>query len=518
MFKLMRVLVVACFAFSAFGQTHDLEIVSLTLDKLVVHNGERVNITVRVRNNGPDAAQHVFLDFDRIYPRFYIDSTVPAGWACDYPGPMPLAISCQADSFPAGADVEFKVTALAPPYDADPFRITASLNSSRIDVGDGPNFRLLDVDLLPSTTLSDLAIPSQPDRSGVLPGTVLQMELRPRNDGPSDAHNVFFSIDPFGFGLTAAGGEGWTCTARGSGSGCTRPLLAAGTEAPVTVKFTVPQAETPIELSARLFGEDVRDTNYSNNFSYTRIGVGAAEAWQRVLLPLVDAETHGANGSVWRTDVSMLVLSDTAPEIHPEACEIFLECFPYTTPLRKQFDLLQSGYLVSSGSGGQFIYVRAEDAGKTRFNARVYDSSRFNETAGSEVPVVREPQFRTDTVALLNIPISSQYRHMLRIYDADARNGARVAIRVYAADEEQPRANFIRKLTVPSGGFTTTTTNALLPIRPAYTQLDPIDLLNDIDFRVMRIEVEPLDPGLRIWAFASITNNETQHVTVISPQ
>jgi hypothetical protein len=517
MFKLMRVLVVACFAFSAFGQIHDLEIVSINLDKPVIHNGERVHITVRVRNNGPDAAQHVFVDFDRVYYRFYLDATAPAGWTCEHPEALPVAVSCQTESFPAGADVEFKTTILAPAYDQDPFRIGVTVNSSRIDVGDGPNFRQLDLTLLPSTTVADLAIGTPADLTGVLPGTVLQMELRPRNNGPADAHNVFFSIDPYGFGLTAAGGGGWTCAARGDGFGCTRPLLSAGAEAPVTVKFTAPQAEAAVDLFGRLFAEDVRDTVFANNISETRIGVGDADAWQRILIPLIDPEAPGANGALWRTEVSMLVMAETAAEIHPTVCEVVLECFPFEPPLRRQFDLLTSGYNVSSGAGGQFIYVRAEDAGKVRLNARVYDASRTNATAGSEVPVVREPLFHTDAVELLNIPIHSQYRHTLRIYDADARDGARVAIRIYAAGEEQPRATVIRTLSVPARNYRTTT--ALLPVRPAYTQLDPIDLLpNGADFRTMRIEVEPLDAGLRVWAFASITNNETNHVTVISPQ
>ncbi|HEY0593460.1 MAG TPA: hypothetical protein VGF40_16935 [Thermoanaerobaculia bacterium] len=32
----------------------------------------------------------------------------------------------------------------------------------------------------------------------------------------------------------------------------------------------------------------------------------------------------------------------------------------------------------------------------------------------------------------------------------------------------------------------------------------------------IRIEVRATDPAVRIWGFATITNNETQHVTVIS--
>lgn len=31
------------------------------------------------------------------------------------------------------------------------------------------------------------------------------------------------------------------------------------------------------------------------------------------------------------------------------------------------------------------------------------------------------------------------------------------------------------------------------------------------------IEVVPITPGLRIWAMLSVTNNETQQVTLITP-
>ena len=34
----------------------------------------------------------------------------------------------------------------------------------------------------------------------------------------------------------------------------------------------------------------------------------------------------------------------------------------------------------------------------------------------------------------------------------------------------------------------------------------------------IRIEVTPLVTGLRFWSYVSVTNNETQHVTTISPE
>jgi hypothetical protein len=34
----------------------------------------------------------------------------------------------------------------------------------------------------------------------------------------------------------------------------------------------------------------------------------------------------------------------------------------------------------------------------------------------------------------------------------------------------------------------------------------------------VRLEVEPVTEGLRLWAFVTVVHNETQHATVISPQ
>jgi len=34
----------------------------------------------------------------------------------------------------------------------------------------------------------------------------------------------------------------------------------------------------------------------------------------------------------------------------------------------------------------------------------------------------------------------------------------------------------------------------------------------------IRIEVRAPEGGSRFWAFVSVTNNQTQHVTIISPQ
>jgi hypothetical protein len=32
----------------------------------------------------------------------------------------------------------------------------------------------------------------------------------------------------------------------------------------------------------------------------------------------------------------------------------------------------------------------------------------------------------------------------------------------------------------------------------------------------LRVDIEPLDPTLRLWSFVSVTNNDTHHVTTFS--
>ena len=54
----------------------------------------------------------------------------------------------------------------------------------------------------------------------------------------------------------------------------------------------------------------------------------------------------------------------------------------------------------------------------------------------------------------------------------------------------------------------------------AYAQLDITDLLKLRKAwpAVARVEIVPRTPGSRYWAFVSLTNNQTQLVTLVTPQ
>lgn len=170
-----------------------------------------------------------------------------------------------------------------------------------------------------------------------------------------------------------------------------------------------------------------------------------------------------------------------------------------------------------AGHPGVMLFYSPEHEATIHFSLRVQDMSRQALTWGTEIPVVREHEFRTGRLSLPQIPLDARFRPMLRIYDVD-RHGGSVAIRFFDEDGVLLAEESV-ELIVPEGYQRG---DGLLYYDywyPAWAQVGdfvarhPQLAGND---RV-RIEVEP-QAGVRFWAFVSVTNNETQHVTLITPQ
>ncbi|HUP44234.1 MAG TPA: hypothetical protein VM779_01865 [Thermoanaerobaculia bacterium] len=144
-------------------------------------------------------------------------------------------------------------------------------------------------------------------------------------------------------------------------------------------------------------------------------------------------------------------------------------------------------------------------AARLSFNLRVRDLSRQAETLGTEIPVVRESEFLTEKMTLLNVPTDERFRPMLRVYR-------------FLAFLEPPgtvRLRFYR-IGVTPDVLLSEQTLALAGSGIGYAQLAsfPPEVLNET---AVRIDLELLTP-MQFWAFVSVTNNATQHVTIITPQ
>lgn len=238
---------------------------------------------------------------------------------------------------------------------------------------------------------------------------------------------------------------------------------------------------------------------------------------ERLLLP-ISLETAdgipGAFGSRWRTFLDIFNESEETVFVgqNPE-----LDC-PFECP--SQFFNGRSPVSIIGAVGqpstpAAFVYTSVPATGVVRFNLRVQDLSRQALTWGTELPVVRERDFTTTRMTLLSVPLHSRFRQTVRIYDFDANVGSRVIVRVKAADSDLTLAE--KEVVLAGGGIRN---DEGRPLTPAYAQLGDLkaEFAGLDDHTSVRLEFEPLTPGLRIWSFVSITNNETQHVTTITPQ
>jgi len=131
-------------------------------------------------------------------------------------------------------------------------------------------------------------------------------------------------------------------------------------------------------------------------------------------------------------------------------------------------------------------------------NSRIRDLSRGALNAGTEVPVVRENDFK-DRIRLLNIPTGKNYRTLLRVW----ASGEPVKMFLFDMDQVASLVSSPAPLKPAQGGLLYGTADLTPFFDGPYDHLD--------------VTVHA-GAATRIWAMVSITNNDTQQVTVISPQ
>jgi hypothetical protein len=225
----------------------------------------------------------------------------------------------------------------------------------------------------------------------------------------------------------------------------------------------------------------------------------------RILLPIAIEDVNGAYGSVWTTELWYRNESDTPTQVWPPD-------HPHVAATSKLTLPLPISRPVLAERPGIFIYVRRIVADDVRFSVVLRDLSRGHEDWGTEIPVVRENDFRGGRVVLINVPTDSRFRHSLRIYEAGLQGAARVRIEIFP--ESPLRAPSIASLDVDL------TVRGQPTFDPGYAQLlsllDAFPIIRAAD-RV-RVEITALTPGANLWAFVALTNNTTQHVALVTPQ
>jgi hypothetical protein len=168
------------------------------------------------------------------------------------------------------------------------------------------------------------------------------------------------------------------------------------------------------------------------------------------------------------------------------------------------------------GVDGAFLYVPKPLADAAKMSLRVRDTSKNAASLGTDIPVVRGSDAAGD-LTLIDIPVEPQYRATLRIYAFTAAP-MQVGVTIYREDGLIP----IDHLDLDLIGIVNTLFDPF-PSHPAYLALDPLTPAVRAAGGRVRIELTNYNqilspPPPPIWAFVSITNNETQQVTVVTPK
>ncbi|MHB0969656.1 MAG: hypothetical protein ACYC7A_13595 [Thermoanaerobaculia bacterium] len=248
----------------------------------------------------------------------------------------------------------------------------------------------------------------------------------------------------------------------------------------------------------------------------------------KILLPVVTdpAGIDGAYGSIWATRLSVLNTGSRDVVLDGYDFQICgFECDAYR-PTPPGITFHPELYWSSDSAEGYFLTTMAADLPLLRIELHVQDLSRQALTWGTEIPVVSEHEAYADALELHGIPVDLRFRARLRVYDFQALpvpdRSASVRYEVFAvrptlelpfepasgppAPQDEPLVSGTLLFGRGNGGF-----------RPGYAFLDLDRLPLPPNVERIRVRVTPITPDLRFWAFVSVTNNETQHVTTISP-
>jgi hypothetical protein len=230
----------------------DLEVVSVVPSTPNVVIDETFQITVHVRNNGPEAAP-ASVAAGANAGVLLRGITGPAGWTCETDTPrFGYALNCAMPSMAAKSEAQFVMTLTAPQHSAVTYRVSA-LASTPSDPVELNNRVETTLGLDTSEMHAELALIAQPETNG-------RAKFEVRNNGPHNATDV---VVVFGENVSASG-AGWKCGAPGKTVACSRAALAPGVSTTITVTPTAP-AGTTVPIDGRVRAEKIYDENGRNN-------------------------------------------------------------------------------------------------------------------------------------------------------------------------------------------------------------------------------------------------------------
>jgi hypothetical protein len=246
-----------------------------------------------------------------------------------------------------------------------------------------------------------------------------------------------------------------------------------------------------------------------------------AQTYSRFLMPIYwEGPVHGAFGSVWevRTWVHYFGTEPTTIVPRPNICAVLCPGVGGYLDPGKAPEFM---YAEFADVAGGLIYIPAEHKSEVAFGSNIRDTSRSDQSAGTEVPIVPEADIQNAPLYLLDVQLGPQMRDALRIYALPETESPEVEIRFFRTPTPNERGTYSdiieflgsRRVQLvrdsPREGFV---------LHPSFAAIHNFDQFPElIGEESVWIEIVPLTSGLRVWAMVSVTNNDTQQITLVTP-
>lgn len=214
--------------------------------------------------------------------------------------------------------------------------------------------------------------------------------------------------------------------------------------------------------------------------------------FERVLVPISTNDAPGLHGTLWSTELWYRNNSNFPVAVLPTTEGDSVPTIGIMAPLRIP--------IRPPDAPGEFLYVTRGYLDQVQFDLRLYNRADTSGDFGTKLPVVREAEF-SQQIGLINIATDPNQRISLRIYGL-SDNITSATVRIYS----DLNANLASADVLLSGSPRYAEILLLGERFPAIRTKDRV-----------RIDVQAGQGG-RLWAFATVTSNLTQHVAVITPQ
>ena len=249
----------------------------------------------------------------------------------------------------------------------------------------------------------------------------------------------------------------------------------------------------------------------------------SAPLWEKVLIPIsIPWEIHGAYGSIWRSEL-VITNRSLAPIDVPG---VWFSCpvggCGHATLAAQSTVFASLNHLDAQASvPGEFLLVESGRFDDLALSLRIQDVSRQALTWGTAIPAIHQDEAFHERLDLVNVPVDTRFRVHVRVYDFFPKPDRRVRLVGYEIDEtvtdplHAPQG--FRQVFEVERSLTEYNQRGWEDFAIGYAQLDLAEVMIDPAVTRIGITIEPMQDNVTFWGFASVTNNETQHVTVITP-